>query len=132
VASEIFFFLFFISSIQQFLLWLLPAGHCHHLSVECLALAPTGKSYSPLRQEMQEAFRPEQDRGETLHTFFLNDQKESVQRKSRRHRFIGQFLLYTNGVNLNTLSTLAFLLYGFFIITSCADSKAPLESVPAL
>jgi len=67
----------------------------------------------------------EQDRGETLHTFFLNDQKESVQRKSRRHRFIGQFLLYTNGVNLNTLSTLAFLLYGFFIITSCADSKAP-------
>jgi len=27
-----------------------------------------------------------------LHTFFLNDQKESVQRKSRRHRFIGQFL----------------------------------------
>jgi len=34
----------------------------------------------------------EQDRGETLHTFFLNDQKESVQRKSRRHRFIGQFL----------------------------------------
>ena len=35
---------------------------------------------------------PEQDRGEALHTFFLNDQKESVQRKSRRHRFIGQLL----------------------------------------
>ena len=34
-------------------------GHCHHLSVECLALEPTGKSYPPLRQEMQEAFRPE-------------------------------------------------------------------------
>jgi len=66
-------------------------------------LAPTGKSYPPLRQEMQEAFRPEQDRGGALHTFFLNDQKESVQRKSRRHRFIGRFFLYTNGVNLNTL-----------------------------
>jgi len=78
-------------------------GHCHHLSVECLALAPTGKSYPPLRQEMQDAFRPEQDRGEALHTFFLNDQKESVQRKSRRHRFIGQFFFYTDGVNLNTL-----------------------------
>jgi len=78
-------------------------GHCHHLSVECLALAPTGKSYPPLRQEMQDAFRPEQDRGEALHTFFLNDQKESVQRKSRRHRFIGQFFLYTDSVNLNTL-----------------------------
>jgi len=52
---------------------------------------------------MQDAFRPEQDRGEALHTFFLNDQKESVQRKSRRHRFIGRFFLYTNGVNLNSL-----------------------------
>ena len=69
-------------------------GHCHHLSVECLALAPTGKSYPILRQEMQDAFRPEhmrheaecarvdfpcpsleQGRGKTLHTFFLNDQK---------------------------------------------------------
>jgi len=79
------------------------SGHCHHLSVEWLAIAPTGKSYPPLRQEMQEAFRPEQDRGKALHTFFLNDQKESVQRKSRRHRFIGRFFLYTNGVNLNTL-----------------------------
>jgi len=39
-------------------------GHCHHLSVECLALAPTGKSYPPLRQEMQEAFRPEHMRQE--------------------------------------------------------------------
>jgi len=68
------------------------SGHCHHLSVECLAIAPTGKSYPILRQEMQEAFRPEQDRGEALHTFFLNDQKESVQRKSRRHRFIGRLL----------------------------------------
>jgi len=81
------------------------SGHCHHLSVECLAIAPTGKSYPPLCQEMQEAFRPEQGQGKALHTFFLNDQKESVQRKSRRHRFIGQFLLYTNDVNLNTLFT---------------------------
>jgi len=40
------------------------SGHCHHLSVECLALAPTGKSYPPLRQEMQEAFRPEHMRQE--------------------------------------------------------------------
>jgi len=101
----LFFFLFFISST-----YIIPAvvftryGHCHHLSVECLAIAPTGKSYPPLRQEMQEAFRPEQDRGgEALHTFFLNDQKESVQRKSRRHRFIGRFFLYTDSVNLNTL-----------------------------
>jgi len=41
-------------------------------------------------------------RGNLL-TFFLNDEKESKQRKNRRHRFIGQFFLYTNGVNLNTL-----------------------------
>jgi len=40
------------------------SGHCHHLSVECLALAPTGKSYPPLRQEMQDAFRPEHMRQE--------------------------------------------------------------------
>jgi len=39
-------------------------GHCHHLSVECLALAPTGKSCPPLCQEMQEAFRPEHMRQE--------------------------------------------------------------------
>ena len=39
-------------------------GHCHHLSVECLALVPTGKSYPPLRQEMQDAFRPEHMRQE--------------------------------------------------------------------
>ena len=39
-------------------------GHCYHLSVECLALAPTGKSYPPLRQEMQDAFRPEHMRQE--------------------------------------------------------------------
>ena len=54
------FFLFFIS-----FTYIIPAvvftcyGHCHHLSVECLAIAPTGKSYQPLRQEMQDAFRPE-------------------------------------------------------------------------
>jgi len=42
----------------------MPSGHCHHLSVEWLALAPTGKSYPPLRQEMQEAFRPEHMRQE--------------------------------------------------------------------
>jgi len=155
------------------------SGHCHHLSVECLALAPTGKSYPILRQEMQDAFRPEHMRqeaecarvdfpcssleqdlkdgkmmtmtlyppqrgflyrstgtasatsllplfiskafcflqekqGETIHTFFLNDQKESVQRKSRRHRFIGQFFLYTNGVNLNTLFTPCLLNYMAF------------------
>jgi len=38
-----------------------------------------------------------------LLTFFLSDEKESKQRKNRRHRFIGQFLLYTDSVNLNTL-----------------------------
>jgi len=79
-----------------------------------LRFAPTGKSYPPLRQEMQDAFRPEQDRGEAFHTFFLNDQKESVQRKSRRHRFIGQFFFYTNGVNLNTLFTPCLLNYMAF------------------
>jgi len=93
------------------------AINCHHLSVECLAIAPTGKSCPPLRQEMQEAFRPEQDRGEALHTFFLNDQKERKplvhfllngqkkvnRKKSRRRCFIGQFFFYTNSVNLNTL-----------------------------
>ena len=84
---------------------------------------------------MQDAFRPEhmrqeaecarvdfpcpsleQDRGETLHTFFLNDQKvkphvhfllngqKKVNRKkSRRRCFIGRFFFYTNSVNLNTL-----------------------------
>jgi len=94
------------------------SGHCHHLSVECLAIAPTGKSYPPLCQEMQEAFRPERDRGKALHTFFLNDQKvkphvhfllngqKKVNRKkSRRRCFIGQFFFYTDSVNLNTLKT---------------------------
>ena len=63
-VSVFFLFSFFISSIQQSPLWLIPSGHCHHLSVECLAIAPTGKSYPPLRQEMQEAFRPEHMRQE--------------------------------------------------------------------
>jgi len=46
---------------------------------------------------------PERGQGKTYLTFFLSDEKESKQRKNRRHRFIGQFFLYTNGVNLNTL-----------------------------
>ena len=64
-VSEVFLFYFFISST-----YIISAvvytryGHCHHLSVECLALAPTGKSYPPLRQEMQDAFRPEHMRQE--------------------------------------------------------------------
>ena len=41
-------------------------------------------------------------RGNLL-TFFLSDEKESKQRKNRRHRFIGRFFLYTDSVNLNTL-----------------------------
>jgi len=43
-------------------------------------------------------------RGNLL-TFFLSDEKESKQRKNRRHRFIGQFFLYTDSVNLNSLKT---------------------------
>ena len=58
------FFLFFISSTYIIPAVVYTSGHCHHLSVECLALAPTGKSYQPLRQEMQDAFRPEHMRQE--------------------------------------------------------------------
>ena len=64
-VSGSFLFLFFIS-----FTYIIPAvaftrfGHCHNLSVECLALVPTGKSRPPLHQEMQEAFRPEHMRQE--------------------------------------------------------------------
>jgi len=57
-------FYFFISFTYIIPAVVYTSGHCHHLSVECLALAPTGKSYPPLRQEMQEAFRPEHMRQE--------------------------------------------------------------------
>jgi len=52
--------------------------------------------------------------GKPYLTFFLSDEKESKQRKNRRHRFIGQFFLYTNGVNLNTLFTSCLLNYMAF------------------
>jgi len=51
---------------------------------------------------------------ENLLTFFLSDEKESKQRKNRRHRFIGQFFLYTDSVNLNTLFTPCLLNYMAF------------------
>jgi len=58
-VSDFFLFFIFFSSTYIIPAVAFTSGHCHHLSVECLALAPTGKSYPPLRQEMQEAFRPE-------------------------------------------------------------------------
>jgi len=57
---------------------------------------------------------PEQGQGKTYLTFFLSDEKESKQRKNRRHRFIGQFFLYTNGVNLSTLFSPCLLNYMAF------------------
>jgi len=62
-AVSVFFF-FFISSTYTIPAVVFTSGHCHHLSVECLALVPTGKSRPPLHQEMQEAFRPEHMRQE--------------------------------------------------------------------
>jgi len=61
-------------------------------------------------------------RGKPYLTFFLSDEKESKQsmsraksrEKNRRHRFIGQFFFYTNGVNLNTLFTPCLLNYMAF------------------
>jgi len=63
-VSEVFLFYFFISFTYIIPAVVYTSGHCHHLSVECLALAPTGKSYPTLCQEMQDAFRPEHMRQE--------------------------------------------------------------------
>jgi len=90
-----------------------------------LQFAPTGKSYPPLRQEMQEAFRPEQDRGKTFLLSF------SAMRKKVSKERIADTALSANSSSIPMVLTLilcsylAYLLYGFFIITSCADSKAP-------
>jgi len=63
-VSEVFLFYFFYLLYPITPAVVFTSGHCHHLSVECLAITPTGKSYPPLRQEMQDAFRPEHMRQE--------------------------------------------------------------------
>jgi len=78
----------------------IPAGHCHHLSVECLAITPTGKSYPPLRQEMQEAFRPEQGQGETFLLSF------SAMRKKVSKERIADTALSASSFSIPMVSTL--------------------------
>ena len=82
----------------------MPSGHCHHLSVECLTLAPTGKSYPPLRQEMQEAFRPERDRVKTSLLSFSAMRKKVSKERIAPLRF--SFILIPYSLQVGILQTL--------------------------
>jgi len=95
-------------------LWSMLSGHCHHLSVECLAICTHRKILPAITPRNAGGISPRARPRENLLTFFLNDEKESKQRKNRRHRFIGQFFLYTDSVNLNTLFTPCLLNYMAF------------------
>jgi hypothetical protein len=74
---------------------------------------------------MQDAFRPEQGQGKTFLLSF------SAMRKKVSKERIADTALSANSSSIPMVLTLilcsylAYLLYGFFIITSCADSKAP-------
>jgi len=109
-----FFFLFFISSIQQSTLWSIPAMVIVNIfPSNVLRLHPQENPARHYAKKCRRHFAPSKGEKDLL-TFFLSDEKESKQRKNRRHRFIGQFFLYTNGVNLNTLFTPCLLNYMAF------------------
>jgi len=103
-AVSVFFFLFFYFLYLHnprcglYLLWSLSS------SFRRMSCACTHRKILPaITPRNAGCISPRAGSRENLLTFFLSDEKESKQRKNRRHRFIGQFFFYTNGVNLNTL-----------------------------
>ena len=100
-----FFFFIFLSPLSNnprcglYLIWSLSSSF-RRMSCN---LHPQENPTHHYAKKCRRHFAPSKTEGKPYLTFFLSDEKESKQRKNRRHRFIGQFLLYTNGVNLNTL-----------------------------